>query len=441
MKIIVTGATGFLGREFATAARDAGHDVTALVRRPDHGLASNGVDTLIRDIRDVRPSDLRGYDAVVHFAAATSGSAETFLDVTVGGTAACLTAACEAEVPRFVHISSASVYPGRLPVLIADTLDVPLDPHPEMRGIYPQSKIGADQLVARTWSLSPHAKTEITIVRPGMVYGRGMSSPLAGTAVQAPGGIVLGLGRPDQRVPYVHVHDLARGLLGLLAAPLRPGELSAFDAFTPNPPTKADLVGIHGHFTGRSRRAVWVPGFAMVTLARLAETALARARPGNAMSYKVARYYDLDLDRLPVSRFWNAAAAAERVGISEAVREALTLDRDIPASALVPDPKVVAAEHLAAASSRPAACQRVQEHEIVIVGAGRVVDELHLPAIRALGLRVAAVVDADRRAAMRLSLDPWCRGLRVSRVSALCRGRRGDRGDRHARPDPRQPGP
>ena len=402
MKLLVTGATGFVGYQFAVTARDAGHSVTGLVRRPAGSLESIGVDALIRDIRDIALGDVRGYDAIVHFAAATSGTAEQVMDVTVGGTAACIAAAIEAEVPRFIHISSASVYPGRLPAAIADVLDTPLDPYPGKRGTYPHSKIAADRLVLQSRDRSPRAGTEITIVRPGMVFGENMASPLAGTAVEAPGGLVLGLGRPVQRVPYVHAQDLSRGILGLLAAPLQPGETRAFDAFSPNAPTKAELVRIHGYLTGRSRRAVWVPGFAMVALARLAEAGLARSRPGNALGYKVARYYDLRVDRLPVSRFWDAAATVERVAVSDAVVEALTLDRDLPETRSALDPKAVAGEHLAA-SARSAGSDRGQQQEIVIVGAGRVVEELHFPAIRALGLRVAAVVDRDRRAAIRLA--------------------------------------
>lgn len=403
MKLLVTGAAGFLGFRFSQAARYAGHEVTGVVRRPAKRLESIGVDVLIRDIRDVTSSDVRGSDAIVHFAAATSGDVETFLSVTVDGTAACLSAAIDADVPRFVHISSASVYPGRLPVSIRDTLDAPVEPHPERRGIYPQSKIRADQLVTRTWQEIHPKATEIIIVRPGLVFGQDMGSVLAGTAIEAPGGIILGLGRAEQRVPYVHVDDLSRGLVGLLGEPVHAGQIRVLDAIGETLPTKAELVQMHGYFTGRSRRAIWPPRTVMVGLAFLLERVLEPVRACNAMGYKVARYYDLEPDRLPAARFWRTAATRERVAATDAVREALTMDRGFPAAREPADPRVVAREHLAAASRNPGPQEGDEPQLIVLVGAGRVVEELHLPAIRALGLRVAAVVDRDLRAAAHLA--------------------------------------
>lgn len=75
MKYFVTGGTGFVGRAFATAARTAGHDVIALARRPDRTLEALGINVILGDIREVAAADMRDCDAVVHFAAATSGDA------------------------------------------------------------------------------------------------------------------------------------------------------------------------------------------------------------------------------------------------------------------------------------------------------------------------------------------------------------------------------
>jgi predicted dehydrogenase/nucleoside-diphosphate-sugar epimerase len=376
--------------------------VTGLARRTSKPLDATGAETLICDVRDVRAAHLAAFDAVVHFATATSGDAETFMSVAVEGTGACLDAAISAGVPRFVHVSSAGVYPGRLPARISDTLKIPVEPEPDKRGSYPQSKIAAEARVIRTWQAMRSGATEIIIVRPGLVFGPDMSSALAGAAVEVPGGVLLGLGKAHQRVPYVHGDDLAAGVLGLLAGTPRPGGLHAYDAFAEALPTKAEVVRVHGLYTGRSQQAIWLPRALMVGLARVAQQALGPIRPGNALAYKFGRIYDWEPDRLPVSRFWEAAGVRDQVEFNEAMRQALTIDRELGSRPHV-DPKVIADDHLAAASPRPALPNGHKPYAIAIIGAGRVTEELHVPAIRALGLHIAAVVDTDRRAAARLA--------------------------------------
>ncbi|MEV7187785.1 NAD-dependent epimerase/dehydratase family protein [Kitasatospora sp. NPDC093102] len=115
MKVLVTGASGFLGGHLAQQALRDGHEVRVLVRRGNdvlHLLEQPGIDFVHGDLLD--PSSLRravaGVDAVHHSAARVVeyGTRAQFRDANVVGTANLISAARAAGVPRFVFVSSPS---------------------------------------------------------------------------------------------------------------------------------------------------------------------------------------------------------------------------------------------------------------------------------------------------------------------------------------------
>src|SRR5690349_7183633 len=114
MKVLVTGASGFLGKSVVRAAADAGHQVLALVRpmAKVDALRWPGEVCVIRgDLRQVGgwAKQLEGIEAVAHLAAAPTGDLPTQLSGTVVATENLLNS-LPASVRRFVHVSSFSVY-------------------------------------------------------------------------------------------------------------------------------------------------------------------------------------------------------------------------------------------------------------------------------------------------------------------------------------------
>ena len=105
--ILVTGASGFVGRNVVQALLAAGQDVRALVRDPKKG-ASLGCELAEGDLTD--EASLRravdSVDAVIHLVAVRQGKEEKFQRVMVQGGRDLLDAAREAGVRRFV-LSSA----------------------------------------------------------------------------------------------------------------------------------------------------------------------------------------------------------------------------------------------------------------------------------------------------------------------------------------------
>lgn len=174
MRLLVTGANGFLGSRVVVEALRRGHEVRAMVR-PASALPGDwpaGRDALgvaRYDLRSKRGlvEAVRGVDAVVHLAAAKTGDLYAQLAGTVVATENLLEAMAAAEVPRLVHVSSFAVYDYRR---IRGTLDErsPLEARPDDRDDYAKTKLLQEQMVRD--HCEAHS-TALTVLRPGAVFG------------------------------------------------------------------------------------------------------------------------------------------------------------------------------------------------------------------------------------------------------------------------------
>jgi 2-alkyl-3-oxoalkanoate reductase len=165
MKVLVTGATGFLGRYIVEQLRARGDDVRGFCRRPDDELVKLGVDVAIGDITDRRAvvEACRGVDAVIHTAAVADiwGPWDWFYSTNVLGTRHVLEGCREHSVGRLVYTSTPSVTFDGTPQRGVDESA----PYPEhWLCYYPQTKATAEQEVLaahrrgvlHTCSLRPH---------------------------------------------------------------------------------------------------------------------------------------------------------------------------------------------------------------------------------------------------------------------------------------------
>jgi uncharacterized protein YbjT (DUF2867 family) len=105
--ILVTGASGFVGRHIVSALVGAGKQVRGLVRNPDKA-ASLGIELVQGDMTDAASlrRAVEGVDAVIHLVAVRQGKEETFQQVMVQGSSDLIDAAKEAGVRRFVLMSA-----------------------------------------------------------------------------------------------------------------------------------------------------------------------------------------------------------------------------------------------------------------------------------------------------------------------------------------------
>ena len=197
LRLAITGGTGFVGSHLIDAALAAGHEVTALTRRPRP--QRTGVTWISGDLGD-RPALAQlvdRADAVIHVAGLLSAADEAaFEEANVAGTLAMLAAATASGARRFVFVSSLA---AREPQL----------------SMYGASKARAEAIVAQSgldWS----------IVRPPAVYGPGDRETLELFKMAKLG---LMLMPPEGRLSLIHVADLARLLLAL-AEPAAPSGLT-----------------------------------------------------------------------------------------------------------------------------------------------------------------------------------------------------------------------
>jgi dTDP-glucose 4,6-dehydratase len=179
LKLLVTGADGFIGSHLTEELVRAGHDVRAFVLYNSFNswgwLDACGEDIKGRfevfagDIRDphgVRTA-LKGCDAVLHLAALIAipysyHSPDTYVDTNIKGTLNVVQAARDLGVSKVVHTSTSEVYGTAKFVPITE--DHPL----QGQSPYSASKIGADQIAM---SFYTSFDTPVTILRPFNTYG------------------------------------------------------------------------------------------------------------------------------------------------------------------------------------------------------------------------------------------------------------------------------
>ena len=179
MKLLVTGADGFIGSHLTEALVRAGHDVRAFVLYnsfnswgwlDDCGADVKGkFDVFAGDIRDphgVRTA-MQASDAVLHLAALIAipysyHSPHTYVDTNIKGTLNVVQAARDLGVGRVVHTSTSEVYGTAKFVPITE--DHPL----QGQSPYSASKIGADQIAMSYYT---SFGTPVTILRPFNAYG------------------------------------------------------------------------------------------------------------------------------------------------------------------------------------------------------------------------------------------------------------------------------
>lgn len=209
MRVLVTGATGMLGRGTALALRGRGHDVTVLQRRPS-GL---DVREVLGDVADpgVVGRAVRGQDAVMHLAAKVDvvGRWADYERVNVGGTRAVVDACRAAGAGRLVHVSSPAVAHAGQPLVGAGA--GPADPD-HARGHYARSKALAERVALA----ADRPELAVLAVRPHLVWGPGDTQLVGRLVARAAAGRLPVLGSGGALIDTTFVDNAVDALVAAL---------------------------------------------------------------------------------------------------------------------------------------------------------------------------------------------------------------------------------
>ena len=216
--IVVTGASGFVGRHLVVALQHQGHLLRLVSRAPAPRGDIDGVSTystLDRGEHAALQRAMAGADAVVHLAGRAHVLSETadspiteFRASNVELTRRVVHAALEAGVARFVFFSSVGAVTTMAPRLVTD--EFPLQPSTP----YGQSKREAEELIrqmVRGTSLS------CAILRPPMIYGPGMKGNPLTLMRLVDAGFPLPFGRVVNRRSAAYVGNVVDAVLRLVA--------------------------------------------------------------------------------------------------------------------------------------------------------------------------------------------------------------------------------
>ena len=276
MKVLVTGASGFIGQALVPRRASRGHEVRALARHAEALTARPGVEPMRGDLLDAASLDraVEGMDAVVHLACATGVANEAEVRrVNVDGTRALLDATQRHGVRRFVFVSTISATRERM-------------------GPYGRTKREGEAMVA-------HAGLDAVIVRPSLVYGTapvGLFATLAGYLRSLPVVPVIGSGRLE--LDPIHIDDVCEVLTQCVTRADVVGK--TYDLLGPDRVTFNEFLARLSRELGIRKPVVHVPGGVALLMASLLG-AISR-RPPVSVDNVLGMTSPARVDRAPAQR-------------------------------------------------------------------------------------------------------------------------------------------
>jgi UDP-glucose 4-epimerase len=255
-RVLITGASGFIGKRLAGALAKKDWDVRAAARDPTSIPAMSGVERVaMPDL--AHPADwsglLDGITHVIHLAGIAPGVLPDLLYTRINAEAVGeLAADARGKVERFVFISSVRAQAGLSAVSAISEKDaaVPTD-------AYGRAKLKGEELVAASG-------VPFTVLRPAVVYGRGVKGNIAALATLAKTPMPLPFAGLDNRRSLLALDNLVSAISLVLGA--KEAANGTFLVADAEPISVADLVAAMREGLGRPPHLVKAPLGAVMRL-------------------------------------------------------------------------------------------------------------------------------------------------------------------------------
>jgi len=218
-KILLTGASGFVGKGLAVSLMEHGHSVRIAVRSSIELAGTEQALVPEIDNHTVWGRHLKGIDTVIHCAGRAHVMNDLFADplpeyrrINVGGTINLARQAAKAGARRFIFISSVKVN-GEQTVKghPYSEKDAPLPQNP-----YAISKFEAEQALLE---LARETGLEVVIIRPALVYGSGVKANFFTMLRMVKLGVPLPFGSIENKRSFIYLENLQSLIMQCITHP------------------------------------------------------------------------------------------------------------------------------------------------------------------------------------------------------------------------------
>jgi 2-alkyl-3-oxoalkanoate reductase len=253
MNVLITGSSGYLGRNIVGQALDKGYEVKGLDIKPS-GLSHSGFREIISDITEGAAVEkaAKGCDAIIHSAAALAQfvrDEDRMHRINVWGTVNILSSAIKHGVKKVVFLSSVEVY----------GVDVPC-PCPENAPLKPLCQYGRDKLDCEVLcNKYMEMGLDITIFRPPTINGPGQNEPFLLDQMRSisKGGLALLPGGGKTRLQMVNVGDVSNACLLAIEDPKFSNKI--LNLGSENVPTLKEMTTELFRHAGKVPRELQIP--------------------------------------------------------------------------------------------------------------------------------------------------------------------------------------